>query len=148
MTKMLATMSAEETERLLLRGTIGRVGCSAEGRIYVVPINYAYDGESVIGHSADGLKIRTMRANPNVCFEVEDIADPGHWSCVVAQGVFEELRGADEERADALLRARFGPTENSDAALRHAHVHGVAQPVSRTTRFRIRLTEKSGRFAR
>ncbi len=145
---MLATMSAEEIEQLLLRGTIGRVGCTAEGRIYVVPINYAYDGESVIGHSADGLKIRTMRANPKVCFEVDDIADPGHWSCVVAQGVFEELQGAEDERADALLQARFGPTEASEAALRHPRIHGVAQPVSRTSRFRIRLTEKSGRYAR
>ena len=145
---MLATMSAEETEQLLLRGTIGRVGCTAEGRIYVVPINYAYDGESVIGHSADGLKIRTMRANPKVCFEVDDIAEPGHWSCVVAQGVFEELHGAEEDRADALLHARFGPTEAGEAARRHPRIHGVAQPVSRTTRFRIRLTEKSGRFAR
>jgi nitroimidazol reductase NimA-like FMN-containing flavoprotein (pyridoxamine 5'-phosphate oxidase superfamily) len=145
---MLGELTAEETEHLLLRGTLGRIGCTAEGRIYVVPINYAYDGESVIGHSADGLKIRTMRANPRVCFEVEDIADPGHWSCVVAQGVFEELSGADQERADTLLRSRLGAEELSEAALRHPRVHGVAQPVSRTTRFRIRLTEKSGRFAR
>jgi nitroimidazol reductase NimA-like FMN-containing flavoprotein (pyridoxamine 5'-phosphate oxidase superfamily) len=141
-------MNEEETEQLLLRGTIGRVGCAAAGRIYVVPINYAYDGENVVGHSADGLKIRTMRANPNVCFEVEDVSDPDHWSCVVAQGVFEELQGVDEDRADALLRSRFGATNASDVALRHPSVHGVAQPVARTTRFRIRLTEKSGRFAR
>jgi uncharacterized protein len=145
---MLGKMTADETEQLLLRATIGRIGCSAEGRVYVVPITYAYDGECVVAHSADGLKLRTMRTNPNVCFEVEEVVDLGHWSCVVAHGVYEELGGRDEERAEALLRARFGSTVTSETALRHPRFHGVAQPVSRTTLFRIRLAEKTGRFER
>lgn len=53
---MLGKMNADETEQILLRGTIGRLGCAAEGRIYVVPITYAYDGECVVAHSADGLR--------------------------------------------------------------------------------------------
>jgi hypothetical protein len=36
-----------------------------------VPITYVFDGEAVYAHSADGLKIRMMRANPHVCFEVD-----------------------------------------------------------------------------
>jgi nitroimidazol reductase NimA-like FMN-containing flavoprotein (pyridoxamine 5'-phosphate oxidase superfamily) len=145
---MLGKMNADETEQLLLRGTLGRIGCAAEGRVYIVPITYAYDGECVVAHSADGLKVRTMRASPAVCFEVEEIVDLAHWNCVVAQGTYEELRGADEERAEALLRSRFGSTVTSETALRHPRFHGVAQPVSRTTLFQIRLTEKTGRFER
>jgi len=145
---MLGKLTADETEQLLLRATVGRIGCSAEGRVYVVPITYAYDGECVIGHSADGLKLRTMRANPNVCFEVEEIVDLGHWSSVIAQGTFEELREAEEPRAEALLRSRFGSSVTSETAFRHPRFHGIAQPVSRSTLFRIRLTEKSGRFER
>ncbi len=145
---MLGKMTADEMEQLLLRGTIGRLGCSTEGRVYLVPITYAYDGECVVAHSADGLKVRTMRANPNVCFEVEEIVDLAHWVCVVAHGTYEELRGADEERVEALLRSRFGATETSETALRHPSFHGIAQPVSRTTLFRVRLTEKTGRFER
>jgi nitroimidazol reductase NimA-like FMN-containing flavoprotein (pyridoxamine 5'-phosphate oxidase superfamily) len=145
---MLGKMSAEETDQLLLRGTIGRLGCAADGRVYVVPITYAYDGECVVGHSADGLKVRTMRANPSVCFEVEEIVDLAHWASVVAHGRYEELHGTDEERAEALLRSRFGSTATSQTALRHPRFHGVAQPVSRTTLFRVRLTEKTGRFER
>jgi len=145
---MLGRLTAEETEQLLLRGMIGRLGCAAEGRIHVVPITYAYDGESVVAHSADGLKIRTMRTNPNVCFEVDEIVDLAHWSCVVAQGIYEELRGPDAERAELLLRSRFGAVETSETALRYPRFQGIPQPVSRTTLFRIRLTEKSGRFER
>ena len=145
---MLGKLTADETEQLLLRATVGRIGCSAEGRVYVVPITYAYDGECVNAHSADGLKLRTMRASPNVCFEIEEIVDLGHWSCVIAQGTYEELSGAEEERAEALLRSRFGSTVTSVTALRHPRFDGLAQPVSRTTLFRIRLTEKSGRFER
>ena len=32
-----------------------------------------------------------MRANPFVCFEVEDIDDLANWHSVIAWGVFEEL---------------------------------------------------------
>src|SRR5579859_6348370 len=113
---MLGRLNEDETEQLLLRGAVGRLGCFAEGRVYVVPIAYAYDGRCVFAHSADGLKIRTMRANPSVCFEVDEIVDLAHWSSVVAQGTYEELGGADEERADALLRSRYGAAAISETA--------------------------------
>jgi len=145
---MLGELNHEEIERLLMRATVGHIGCHAEGRTYVVPITYAYDGECVYAHSADGLKIRTMRANSNVCFEVEEIADLAHWASVVAWGTFEELSGASEERASALLRARFGSGLVSETALLHLRRLGIAQEASRTTLFRIQLQEKTGRFER
>ena len=40
-----------------------------------------------------------MRANPFVCFEVEDIDDLANWHSVIAWGVFEELACEDEARA-------------------------------------------------
>jgi uncharacterized protein len=141
-------LTLEEMEQVLLRGTVGRIGCSAGGRTYVVPITYAYDGRFVVAHSADGLKVRTMRANANVCFEVEEIIDLAHWVCVMAQGTYEELRGEEEQHAESLLRARFGSVATSETALRHPRFNGIAQPVSRTTLFRLRLTEKTGRFER
>lgn len=145
---MLGELTREEIEQLLRRETVGRIGCTAEGRIYVVPILYAYDGDCVYAHSADGLKIRTMRANPSVCFEVEHLLDLAHWSCVVAWGTYEELSGRDEERASTLLLARFGSAPTSATALRHPRIHRVAQEGSRTTLFRLRLSEKTGRFER
>jgi nitroimidazol reductase NimA-like FMN-containing flavoprotein (pyridoxamine 5'-phosphate oxidase superfamily) len=145
---MLASVTHNEIEQLLLRGIVGRIGCHAEGRTYVVPIRYAYDGECVYAKSADGLKLRTMRSNPNVCFEVDDIEDPGHWSSVVAGGTYDELCGAQQDRAASLLLSRFGPLGVGDAALRHRHVQGIAQESARTTLFRLRLDDKTGRYER
>jgi nitroimidazol reductase NimA-like FMN-containing flavoprotein (pyridoxamine 5'-phosphate oxidase superfamily) len=145
---MLGALTASETEQLLRRQTVGRIGCHAEGRTYVVPITYAYDGACVIARSADGLKIRTMRANPSVCFEVDEVIDPAHWSSVVAQGSYEELSGEDEERADVFLCCRLGATATSETALRRSELAGIAEPHARTTLFRIRLNEMTGRFER
>jgi len=145
---MLGAMTRDEIEQLLMRTSIGRIGCQAEGRIYVVPIIYAYDADCVYAHSADGLKIRTMRANPSVCFQVDDVVDLAHWTSVVAWGTYEELTGPLEERASTLLLSRFGPVRTSVTALKHPRLLGIAQEGSRTTLFRIRLTEKSGRFER
>ena len=145
---MLGELSADEIEQLLLRETVGRIGCQAEGRVYIVPITYAYDGDCVYAHSADGLKLRTMRANPNVCFQIEAVADPAHWQSVVAWGTYQELSGADEERAAGFLRARFQHTPVSETALRTLRFHGVAQEAARTILYRIRLDEKTGRFER
>ena len=145
---MLGELTRDEIEQLLLRATVARIGCHAEDRTYVVPITYAYDGECAYAHSADGLKIRTMRTNPNVCFQVDDISDLSHWSSVVAWGPYEELSGALEDRAAELLHSRLGPLHASATALKHPRVHGIAQHAARTTLFRIRLTEKTGRFER
>jgi len=146
---MLGTLTDKEVEDLLSREHLARIGCHAEGRIYVVPTAYVYDGEFVYAHSGDGLKIRTMRANPVVCFEVEDIANLGHWSSVIAWGSYEELGGANEARAAALLESRLSPLHPGGAAnLLRPRIHGIAQESARTTLFRIRLTEKTGRFER
>lgn len=47
----------------------------------------------------EGQKLHMMRANPFVCFEVEDIDDLANWHSVIAWGVFEELACEDEARA-------------------------------------------------
>ncbi|HXX69349.1 MAG TPA: pyridoxamine 5'-phosphate oxidase family protein [Polyangiaceae bacterium] len=145
---MLGELTVEEIELLLRRESIGRIGCVADSRIYVVPTTYAYDGEFVYSHSADGLKIRTMRANPSVCFEVEQIIDLAHWSSVIAWGRYEELTGANEDHAIALLTNRFSPSPISATALARPRIRGIAQEGSRTTLFRLRLSEKTGRFER
>ena len=46
---MIGTLSPEEIEALLRRHRVGRNGCSANDRPYVVPITYNYDGGYVYG---------------------------------------------------------------------------------------------------
>jgi nitroimidazol reductase NimA-like FMN-containing flavoprotein (pyridoxamine 5'-phosphate oxidase superfamily) len=89
-----------------------------------------------------------MRVNPNVCFEVEQITDPAHWSSVIAWGTYEELGGEDETRAAQLLHSRFAHMLTSETALARLRRDGVAQEADRTTFFRIRLEEKTGRRER
>ena len=123
----------DEIEQVLREERVGRIGCHAEGRTYVVPIAYVYDGGDVLARSSDGLKIRTMRANPAVCFEVERVEDLARWCTVIAAGTFEELAGAEEDRAARLLFDRLGSSAAPPAQ------------AGRTILFRVRLDEKTGR---
>lgn len=105
---MIEELTPEEVSAFLREQPVGRVGCHAEGETYVVPVIYVYDGESVYVQTIEGRKIRMMRANPEVCFEVDEYrAETGSWRSVIAYGRYEELEGAERERALELLEARF-----------------------------------------
>lgn len=148
---MLGTLDAEQIEGVLRNEAIGRIGCHADGRTYVVPVTYAYDGECVYAHSAAGLKITMMRANPQVCFEVEQVDDLANWRSVIAWGVFEELVGADAQRGMATLLEHLMPRMVSQTA---QPSHGLGSHANDTSGrgapvlYRIRLGERTGRFER
>lgn len=149
---MQGELTHEQIENVLRSELTGRIGCHAEGRTYVIPISYAYDGDHVYGHSSAGLKMRMMRSNPSVCFEVEEIDDLANWRTVLAWGTFEELEGIEEQRARRRLSERFGPFVTSETAQppsgpRSAEEAGDAS-VRRSIFYRIRLDEKTGRFER
>jgi nitroimidazol reductase NimA-like FMN-containing flavoprotein (pyridoxamine 5'-phosphate oxidase superfamily) len=139
---MLGELTAAEIEVLLRDSRVGRLGCHAEGRTYVVPVAYAYDGECVVAHSADGLKVRTMRANPDVCFEVDDIRGIDDWRSVIAWGTYEELWGRSLDDAVKLLRERFAALPSNASA------HPGRHELDRTVVYRLRLATKTGRFER
>lgn len=145
---MIATLSPGQIEQLLHEQVVGRIGCHARGRTYVVPTTYAYIDGAVICHTGNGLKVRMMRENPEVCFEVEDLRHLPRWSSVVALGRYEELRGDDAERALDQLVARLGATPPAPTAMPWQGA-GTMEAVSGASRpeimFRIVLTEKSGR---
>ncbi len=147
---MKGELTREQIENVLRSELTGRVGCHSEGRTYVVPISYAYDGECVYAHSSEGLKIRMMRANPSVCFEVEQVDDLTHWRTVISWGKFEELAGPDEDRARRRLADRFAPFTTSESAHPPAGPRTEQDPYDeaalRSVFYRIRLGEKTGRF--
>jgi len=147
---MIGELDETGIERVLLRETTGRIGCHAEGRTYVVPITYVYEAGSVYGNSQEGMKIRLMRRNPQVCFEVDQIEDLANWRSVIAWGRFEELQGAEAVRAMDIWIARFAGLVLSETS----HPSFVVRRADLETRndgrgvvlFRIHLTEKTGRF--
>jgi nitroimidazol reductase NimA-like FMN-containing flavoprotein (pyridoxamine 5'-phosphate oxidase superfamily) len=144
---MHGTLTAEEIENVLRTASVGRIGCLVEGWPYVVPVTYAYDGEFVYVHSADGMKVRAMRANPNVCFEVEQIETRTKWRTVIARGHFEDLWRDPDEFAMKLLSARSASTPPPAAP--PVEPPRTKLPHDREERpivYRIRVLERTGRF--
>lgn len=133
---------------MLRTQAIGRIGCLVEGRPYVVPITYAYDGECVYGHSGDGMKIRAMRASPEVCFEVEAVEDLARWRSVIAWGTYEELRGEDAARGLRVLLEQLRPRMVSETARPTHGEHRADTAHHVAVIYRLRLRERTGRFER
>jgi uncharacterized protein len=133
---VIEELSEGEIEAFLRRQLVGRVGCHAFGRTYVVPVIYVWDAGYVYVQSIEGRKIRMMRANPEVCFEVDEYEPDGSWRSVVVEGVFEELEGGAAEAALALLVQRFAGRRRETAGRGSGR-----RPVA----FRIRCTQATGR---
>ena len=67
-----------EIEDILSKSMLGRLGTCANGIPYITPMNFTYDKESskIYLHCAnEGRKIENIRANQNVCFEVEEVTN-------------------------------------------------------------------------
>ncbi len=144
---MVGKLNPEEIERVLENGTIAHFGCHAGGRTYVVPITYAYANGTLYGHTAEGLKLAMMRDNPEVCIEIEEIEGPARWRSVIAWGVFEPVVEAHESaQALQLLLERYFSRQASDVPRGPLGPHRRGQLRPDAQLYRIRLTEKTGRF--
>jgi nitroimidazol reductase NimA-like FMN-containing flavoprotein (pyridoxamine 5'-phosphate oxidase superfamily) len=146
---MLGKLNEEQMDYVLRSQVIGRLGCYAEGKIYVVPITYVYDGEYLYGHTKEGLKIQLLRKNPSVCFEVDAIQNMANWQSVIIQGIYEELTGEESRQALRLLVNRVTPLLASETSM-SSHGPDIHQPISGPpmglVTYRIRMLEKSGRY--
>ena len=129
------TLPEAEIEALLRSSLVGRIACCAgdgDVRPYLVPLAYGYDGESVYAHSGPGRKIKLMRAQPLVSFEVDAVDAADRWRSVIAEGTYDELTSPDD-RARALAIIYPPPT-------------AVPDLLANTIVYRLRLTAKSGRY--
>jgi len=133
---IIRVLPAEDIEDLLRTAIVGRIACCGhgtvgDGRPYLVPLAYGYDGDAIYAHSGPGRKLDLMRAEPRVTFEVDDAQAPDRWRSVIAEGSFEEIRESGQR--DAALAVIYGPA-------------GVPDLGSQTVVFKIRLTSRSGRY--
>jgi nitroimidazol reductase NimA-like FMN-containing flavoprotein (pyridoxamine 5'-phosphate oxidase superfamily) len=100
-------MARGEMVALLLRAGFGHLGCARDSHPYVVPMNYAFDGECLFFYTTEGTKTEFIAANREVCFQVEEIADPLHWRSVIITGRAERLTSTEDmERAMQHITAR------------------------------------------
>lgn len=146
---MLGTLVPIQIDKVLEQGLLGRIGCSANGKTYVVPISYAYDGKFIYCHTHEGLKTQIMRGHPNVCFEVEEMTDMANWKSVILQGKYVELhKPAEIAQAMEILLKRYLPMVSSETT--HLGKHWPFHPddameIDGIT-FKIIIKEKYGRF--
>jgi nitroimidazol reductase NimA-like FMN-containing flavoprotein (pyridoxamine 5'-phosphate oxidase superfamily) len=134
---VIRVLPDDQIEELLRTAIVGRIACCAhgmtgDGRPYLVPLAYGYDGESVYAHSGPGRKLNFMRAEPRVTFEVDRATASDRWQSVVAEGTFEEI--TDPEERLTALRTLYPPPGE------------IPTLGEQTVVFRLRLTSKSGRY--
>ena len=86
---MLGILKGQEVENVIRQQLIGRLGCYADGRVYVVPVSYAYDGEFIYAFSREGMKVDMMRKNPQVCLQIDNMNNMDNWESVIIWGEFD-----------------------------------------------------------
>lgn len=130
---------------------MGRIGCTDGKKVYIVPVNYAYNDKYIILQSAEGMKIDIMRKNPHVCLQIDEIKDQTNWKSVVVWGTYEEITDEKEKYyAMKYLVGRIMHLRLSDTThvvpLDEKHKDENEEVIQRTIVYRIRLAEKTGRF--
>lgn len=146
---MFGQLTDLEIDSLLSTQVFGRIGCHANNKTYIVPVSYAYDGKYIYGHTQEGMKIKMMRENPSVCFEVDTLANMANWKSVICWGEFEELTNKpDRDNALKVLLHRTLPIITSKTVQlspqwpfppsEYDNIKGIV--------YRICLTGKTGRF--
>jgi nitroimidazol reductase NimA-like FMN-containing flavoprotein (pyridoxamine 5'-phosphate oxidase superfamily) len=159
---MLGELTREQCENLLRQEMVGRIGCHAGGQTYVVPVTYVFDEGMIWGHTTDGLKIKMMRHNPLVCFEVDHMENMANWQSVIVNGRFEELTGDAVGSTMRRLMSKLMPRITSETSVPSHGLdthgsgsapsgaggkpHGGAMSGVKAVVYRIVVDDMSGRF--
>ena len=107
-------------EEILRQAEVGRLGTAVDGVPYVVPMNFCYVKDAIYLHSfRDGKKIRAIKSNPRVCFEVDEgEIIKGETPCdyswkltsVIVNGVATVVEDQDERlRGLRLISDKYSP---------------------------------------
>ena len=146
---MLGILNSNQIEHVLQSLIVGRLGCHADNKTYVVPVTYAYNGNYIYGHTKEGLKIDMMRKNPLFCFEVDVIENMSNWRSVIAWGKFEELKTPEQRKEgmkilmDTVMPLMTGETTISNS-MTDSHQNTIE--AMKGVVYRIKLTNKTGRY--
>ena len=145
---MNGELTEEQIDKVLYTESIGRIGHQMQGKVYILPINYVYDGENIYANTLDGSKLRMMRICPNVCFQVDQIKNCSNWRSVLVWGTFQELKEEEAAKGLYLLTQQCVTMIASGQPLHEMRIEKDAPAHASIIVYRIHLTEKSGRFER
>lgn len=146
---MLGELNNEQIDYVLNHQALGRIGCYAHGQQYVVPVTYAYDGQYIYAHSREGMKIRMMRENPKVCFQVDAMENMANWRSVIVWGTYEELKDEEaQKKAMELMDTKLMPLITSETATPHRQtmIPHFVEKERKPILYRIKVEQKTGRF--
>jgi nitroimidazol reductase NimA-like FMN-containing flavoprotein (pyridoxamine 5'-phosphate oxidase superfamily) len=147
---MLGELTNIQIDQVLQSQVVGRIGCYTSGKVYIVPVTYTFEDNSIYAHSREGMKIKMMRKNPNICFEVDEIDNMANWRSVIVWGRYEELIAeADQQKALKILMERVMPllySETVSHPLDRSHPPQIVEKKKKAIFYRIKIAEKTGRF--
>ena len=143
MTVTMRNLTRPEMEALLRRHNVGRIAFTDGRRVDIEPISYVYDDGALYGRAAPGTRMKALRGQPWVAFEVDEIRSHSDWESVVVKGtvyLVEPLQAMPmrEQYEKALHVIR--------SAMPDALTEQDPMP-SRTIVFRLHIDEMEGRFA-
>ena len=146
---MLGQLSDAKIQSILTSQVLGRLACTNGKQPYIVPVTYTYDGEYIYGQTCEGMKLKILRKNPIVCFEVDMMTDMRNWQSVIVFGRFEELKNKEAEKARDILFGNIFSLMTSSTI--HNYGHEVNGKIDDSTRvkhvmYRIKIKKITGRF--
>ena len=144
-----AITDADELHRILDDALVLHLGLVDDGRPYVVPLNFGREGDTIYLHCAsEGRKLRCLRAQPEVCVEVERLirvtngpaacgAWTSHYESVIGFGTATVVDD-DEERRLGLqaIMAKYSGRRDWEFA---------PQTLAKTTVVRVALSSLGGK---
>ena len=146
---MIGELSNNQINNLLSSHVMGRLACTDGEKPYIVPVTYTYDGEYIYGQTNFGKKLKMLRKNPNVCFEVDQMTDLQNWQSIIIYGEFEELKKDKSEKGRDILFGNIFSMETKSTV--HAHEHEVTAATEehewvKFVMFRIKIKKITSRF--
>ena len=145
---MFGSLNEKGIEHVLKSQLVGRIGCHADNKTYIVPICYAYEENCIYGRTFEGLKVNMMRENPKVCFQIENLEGMGKWQSVICWGEYEELTdNIKRNKGIEILQNRVSAIIG-DKNLRVSRHWPFSQGSENTEGiiFCIHIREKTGKF--
>ncbi len=146
---MLGELTSIQIDQLLYAQKIGRIASGTLDKIYIVPVAYAFDGKYIYAHSRDGMKIKMMRKNPHVCFEVDEIENLASWRSAILWADYEELKTETaRQNAMSIITERLAPYRSGETSHvpNHSHPPQIVEKKKMAIVFRLKIMEKTGRF--
>jgi len=148
--KERAMKTSREMELLLERAPVGRLAVTTPDGPYIVAVNYLFFNGSLYFHSGlAGRKVDALRADPRVCFMVDEIGPQVLWEqgCGISQvyqsvvcfGKAEFVEGQAEKREilEKMVQ-KYVPTSYPFSPLKD-------QNVKKTAVIRIAIESMSGK---